>query len=540
MNAVTPVTILIAALGGEGGGVLAEWLVDTAGRAGYPAQSTSIPGVAQRTGATTYYVEVYPEPFTLLQGRTPTLSLLPVPGCVDLVVASELLEAVRTVQSGMVSADRTMLVTSTSRTLTTAEKMSLGDGRFDSDLLRDVARRHSRRLVSFDMERVARDAGTILSAVMFGAIAASDLLPFAREQYEATLLKSGRGADASLRGFALACDAVRSAAGTNVSRDVSDASAIVSPGAPPDALPHPVDAVFPSATRPFVRLGYDRMLDFQDRAYAELYVDRLRRILAAEMLQDTDAAHDFALTRETARFLALWMAFDDIVRVADLKVRASRFARVRREVSADDDDVVRVTDHFKPGVPEAAALLPAALGERLSAWDLRRQRNGKPPLAWALHLRTDTVTGFLALRSLAGLRWMRRRGTRYAQEQVQIERWLGAMESAAASDWQCAFEIALCGRLVKGYGATNERGKRNLAHIVDHLAAGGTFATSGARAAAIRQAREAALADEGGKALDRALVRHGAPPRPIVPQPILWSKKRSAAPAAHPEGMERR
>ena len=106
-----PITILIAALGGEGGGVLAEWLVETALQAGYPAQSTSIPGVAQRTGATTYYVEIYPEPIAALGGRRPVLSLLPVPGCVDLVVASELLEAVRTVQSGMVSAERTVLVT---------------------------------------------------------------------------------------------------------------------------------------------------------------------------------------------------------------------------------------------------------------------------------------------------------------------------------------------------------------------------------------------------------------------------------------------
>jgi len=457
-----------------------------------------------------------------------------VPGCVDLVVASELLEAVRTVQAGMVSAERTMLVTSTSRTLTTAEKMSLGDGRFDSKLMQDVARQHSRRLVAFDMERVARNAGTVPSAVMFGAIAATGLLPFAREQCEATIRQSGRSAEPSLRGFADAWDAVRGAAGANATREVS-AAPLGSSMASTNALPHPADEAFPAATREFVRLGYDRMLDFQDCAYAELYVDRLRRILACERQRDADATHDSALTRETARFLALWMAFDDIVRVADLKVRASRFARVRREVGADDGDIVRIVDHFKPGVPEVAALLPNGLGERLASWDRRRQRDGKAPLALALHLRTDTVTGFLALRSLAGLRWLRRRGTRFAQEQVQIERWLGAIESSAKADWQCAFEIALCGRLIKGYGATNERGKRNLAHIVDHLATGGVFTTNAERAAAIRQAREAALADEGGNALDRALVRHGAPARPVAAQPILWSKKRSAAHATRPE-----
>lgn len=525
MSAASPVTILIAALGGDGGGVLAEWLVDTARQAGYPAQSTSIPGVAQRTGATTYYVEVYPEPFAALLNRAPILSLTPVPGCVDLVVASELLEAVRTVQAGMVSADRTMLVTSTSRTLTTTEKMSLGDGRFDSDLLLDVARNHSRRLVAFDMEVAARDAGTSPSAVMFGAIAGSGLLPFAREQYEAVIRQSGRGAEASLRGFARAWDAVRGPAPALSTREAPSASV---------APPHPIDALFPASTQAFVHLGHDRMIDFQDPAYADLYLDRLRRILAAETLRDADATHGHALTRETARFLALWMAFDDIVRVADLKVRASRFARVRREVAAVEGDVVRIVDHFKPGVPEVAALLPAALGDRLAAWDRKRQGNGKQPLAMALHLRTDTVAGFLALRSLAGLRWLRRRGTRYAQEQLLIDRWLGAIESTAKDDWQCAFEIALCGRLIKGYGATNERGKRNLAHIVDHLATGGAFATISARAAAIRQAREAALADEGGKALDRALVQHGAPPRPVMAQPILWSKKRSTVHAVRP------
>jgi len=76
---MNPVTILVAALGGQGGGVLAEWLVEAASRAGYPAQSTSIPGVAQRTGATTYYVEVFPVPRASLGGREPVLSLLPAP-----------------------------------------------------------------------------------------------------------------------------------------------------------------------------------------------------------------------------------------------------------------------------------------------------------------------------------------------------------------------------------------------------------------------------------------------------------------------------
>ena len=76
------------------------------------------------------------------------------------------------------------------------------------------------------------------------------------------------------------------------------------------------------------------------------------------------------------------MAFDDIVRVADLKTRASRFARVRREVKAADDDVVAIVDHFKPGVAELAGAAAApprrrarALGPR--AHRARQRRRGR-------------------------------------------------------------------------------------------------------------------------------------------------------------------
>jgi len=201
---------------------------------------------------------------------------------------------------------------------------------------------------------------------------------------------------------------------------------------------------------------------------------------------------------------------------------------VRQEVGAKPGDIVRIVDHFKPGVPEVASLLPAAVAHRLIGWDRRRQRRGKAPLALALHLRSDNIGGFVALRVLASLKGMRRRGLRFAQEQALIERWLAAIERAAASDWQCAFELALCGRLIKGYGATNERGKHHLAHIVAELGEAGEFATPADRARAIRSAREAALADEGGQALDRALVAHGAAPRPVIAQPIRWTGRRPA------------
>jgi len=404
--------------------------------------------------------------------------------------------------------------------------MALGDGRFDSDVLLAAAQRTSRAAVTFDMEAAAREAGTIVSAVMFGAIAGSGVLPFARADYDAVIDASERGVAASRKGFAAGWSAVasdRDARRQGFSLAAPTRSA--STNAPTNAMDD-----FPPQVRDIVRLGDLRMREFQDARYATLYAERLQRILAAEGAADPAATHGFALTREAARFLALWMAFDDIVRVAGFKIRASRFARVRTEVNAGPDDIVRIVDHFKPGVPEVAAMLPVSLAARLLRWDRARQARGKAPLALALHLRTDNVAGFVALRVLAAMRGWRRRGTRYRDEQVLIERWLGAVEAAARTDWDCANELALCGRLIKGYGTTNDRGKRNLVHIVDHLATGGAFAAPMQRAAAIRAAREAALADEGGAALDRALAQHGAPARPVIAQPIRWTPRRAATP----------
>jgi len=92
-----PLSILIAALGGQGGGVLTEWIVGAADHAGHAVQSTSIPGVAQRTGATTYYIEIAPEP-RMAGAPDPVFSLYATPGDVDVIIASEWLEAGRTLE----------------------------------------------------------------------------------------------------------------------------------------------------------------------------------------------------------------------------------------------------------------------------------------------------------------------------------------------------------------------------------------------------------------------------------------------------------
>src|SRR5690606_28253794 len=163
------------------------------------------------------------------------------------------------------------------------------------------------------------------------------------------------------------------------------------------------------------------------------------------------------------------------------------------EVKAQPDDVVRVYDHFKPGVPEFAGLLPQGVANSLLKWDKRRQQKGRDAWAMPLKIGSHTVFGLLMLRMMASMKHLRKIGSRYGRAQAMIERWLGSVERTAAVNWRVGHEIALCGRLIKGYGETNERGKENLLHVLDHLAETASFSDFNQRAQAIADVREAAL-----------------------------------------------
>ncbi|MGD7556837.1 indolepyruvate oxidoreductase subunit beta family protein, partial [Ralstonia pseudosolanacearum] len=197
---VEPIKIAILAMGGEGGGVLADWIVDLGEANGYFAQTTSVPGVAQRTGATIYYVELFPGAADA-PARAPVLALMPMPGDVDVVLASELMEAGRAVQRGFVTRERTTLIASSHRVYSIAEKSAMGDGRVDSDGLARQAREAARHFFSFDMAEAAERAGSVVSAVLFGALSGSGVLPFSREQFEATIERGGVGVKPSLKAF---------------------------------------------------------------------------------------------------------------------------------------------------------------------------------------------------------------------------------------------------------------------------------------------------------------------------------------------------
>jgi indolepyruvate ferredoxin oxidoreductase beta subunit len=485
---------LIAALGGEGGGVLADWIIAAATIAGFPIQSTSIPGVAQRTGATTYYLEIFPQKLSELYGAQPILALTPTPGDLDVVIASELVEAGRALQNGYVTPDRTTLIASTSRVYAIGERTAMADGRFDSERIVGAARELSKRAILFDMHELTRVGASPVNAILFGALIAAQTMPFGRDIAEQAIRETGKAADSNLAGFALGFEhATRTPAAGPVALE---ARAHAASDTALDDMPAPA--------REIIERGVERLVDYQDRAYADLYLKRIYPIVRFEHVAKSE---DFLLTQETARYLALWMSYEDVIRVADLKTRADRRTRIRSEVRAKDSDIVRVADFLKPGLEELCSLLPAGLGHKL--FDFGRKRGWQRRLNIGMHIRTTSVSGFLLLRLLGGLRWWRPYSQRFQEEQARMQRWLGAIARAAAHDLILAAEIAHCGQIMKGYGDTHARAVRNF----DLIAASyfdNAFAGPAHLARAIKAARTAALADPDGDALAKEIARFTA------------------------------
>lgn len=497
--------IAVMALGGQGGGVLVSWIVDLAEHAGWTAQATSVAGVAQRTGATIYYIElVEPTP-----ARQPVMALMPVPGDVDIVIAAELMEAGRAVERGLVTAQRTLLIASSHRAFAVQEKMVPGNGMADGAQVVEVLRAASRHLILADMQALAEAHRSVISASLFGALAGSGVLPFDRAAFEAVVERSGVGVAASLAalragaaiGNMQAADGkVDAALGANpmqtAARPLPDRAASLSL----QPLVERIRSDFPRPAWDWLGEGVARVVDWQDVAYGTEYLD-----LVAPFASVDDGNDGHALTVEAARWIAVAMSYDDVIRVADLKSRSERSARVRNEVAAHADDVFGAEEYFHPRLEEVMGLMPRAWADRLDAsprmraWLATRFDRGR-------RVHSQTVRGHVLLRLLAGLRRWRRGNRRHGQEQQHMKAWLTAVRGALADDQALAVELLRCRRVVKGYSDTHSRGNSRFDQLM--RAAARLRGREGA-AKTVAVLRESALRDAEGRALADEMKRLG-------------------------------
>ena len=203
------------------------------------------------------------------------------------------------------------------------------------------------------------------------------------------------------------------------------------------------------------------------------------------------------------------MAYEDTVRVAELKIRPSRFERVRDEVQVADGQIMELAEFFHPRVQEIADTLPAGVGRWLlgSGWPRRLLERFTQK---GMVLKTSTIRGFLMLYVVAALKPTRRRSLRFQVEQAFLDDWLNKLLSVAPSNYALAVEIALTRTLVKGYSDTHERGRQRYEHLMQMLP---QLMERPDAAAALAKLRKGALADDTGAALNAAIKELRALPQ---------------------------
>ncbi len=453
-----PITVLVAAVGGQGGQLFSQWLFDAAKEAGYYPVGVGLPGLSQREGATTYYLEFFRSP----EG-TAFFSPFPEKGHVQVLIGLELLELMRAVQEGYLAPNGALLG-STHRVLTVEEKLPLQPQLLTAERVLPTLKQIASVVIAFDAMQAAALAGLserAANAILLGALAASGVLPFPPEAFRQAIERYGIAVAFNLRAFDFG---LRYHEWVHQLPEVEDAAAQEWA-----ALPEPVLSL---ATQQMVQALYvDEELartfqhaarwlcHYQDERYFVRYLECVR------LIYEEDRLHDKGLlvTKEVARVLALRMAYEDAVRVAQLKTLRQRFQRLRQEHNIDPNAVYRVVDFLSPDWDELLGLLPLPRKKNAN----RATEEGLPPLpspadelqrpAVPMQLETSSLTGYLLLKGLTLLKPLRIYSRRFRSEWEAIQQWLDTVRDALREDYDLAFLVARSGALIRGYGRTRRK-----------------------------------------------------------------------------------
>jgi len=187
-----------------------------------------------------------------------------------------------------------------------------------------------------------------------------------------------------------------------------------------------------------------------------------------------------------------------VIRVADIKLRPSRFARLREEAGAAPDQLVYATEYLHPRGEEICGMMPASLGAFIEA---------RPRLFRALdrivnrgrRVPVGRIFGFLQLYGVAALRPTRRASLRHKRETEHFEAWLAQAADMLPKNYDLAVEILRCRRLVKGYSDTHARGLSKFDRV---MAKAPKLVSREDGAQWMARLIAAALMDEPGEALD--------------------------------------
>jgi indolepyruvate ferredoxin oxidoreductase beta subunit len=455
-------SVIHAAVGGQGGGVLTEWIVTAAQLAGHEAQSISMPGMSQRGGATNLYLELAIRDDPNDTGPV-SFSQYPFPGSVDVVVSQEYLELGRVLQSGYTS-DRTTVVGSSHRLFAVTEKLPLWGGRTESEALTELGLAFSGAFVVFDALDLARQRGMdelAVNAILLGALAASGALPVAAEMYERAIRQAGIGAELNLAAYAVGHEFVAHGGHliTREKREMTASELVQANTARLSAsqrqkyvqLAARATQDYPEELHEVLEEALFQLTDYQDAAYAERLFEYLDEVRALEPARET------TLGQNLVKHVTPLLTYEDVIRVAAFKTDPTRFPKIRKDFNVKSGDVYIVYDFFDPDLEELYGILPNALVSRFVRPQEYQEEVVEGQVTLPFKANVHSVVGGFPMWLLKRFRPLRMRSFRYHHEMAFVEEYRGWVKEFAAVDYELACLVARTGQMVKGYGRVRRR-----------------------------------------------------------------------------------
>jgi indolepyruvate ferredoxin oxidoreductase beta subunit len=458
------ISIFLAAVGGQGGNLLAEWIFQAATFEGHRAQAVSLPGLSQRGGATSFYLElaVGSEPAEL---QRVVFSQHPLPGEIGVIIAQELLELARILQQGYGSS-RTTVVASTHRVYTVGEKTPAWDGVASQDDLLAPARSLCQGVVGFDAVELAQKNHLdelAVNAILLGALCATQALPISVSAYEKAIERVGVAGEMNKTAFDIGRRFVESGGHRQEATSqvepwedfVASRAEKLSPRLRPEfrAIVNLLPERYGQDLARILTEAVWRLVDYQDAEYAREFLREAEAIHALDRGRKPEGRPQ--LTEIFVKTLGTRMAYEDGIRVAQLKCRSERFASIRARLGVKEDEVYEVREFLKPDAEEIYGVLPARLVDLLlSLGPVKRFLEARH---FPQHPKTTSLRGILRLKMLLLLRPFRRSSWRYRKEHALIREYIARVKHAASVDYEVACLVARTGQMVKGYGDTRRK-----------------------------------------------------------------------------------
>lgn len=473
------IKILIPAVGGQGGGVLTEWLVQAFFKEDFDVQGISLPGLSQRGGSTVYYLEAFPKSE---ENKQVIFAQFPVPGEVDIIVAQEFLELGRALELGYGS-DITTIVTSTHRIYSTLEKLPIGSGIYSDENLRKLAQAFSSDLIELDALKLSKENGMdelAVNAILLGALCASAALPVKKESYTAAIEEVGVAVKPNLKAFEVGWDFItnkkfqqnKEAQEDSWKKFVDERAGQLDGNNLEQYLERitEIEAKYPENTKEILAESVFRLSEYQSFKYADRYLEMVGEIF--EIDQGVKGG-GHKMTEHYAKNLALLMSYEDGIRVAELKIKSERFKRIKENMRLRDDQVFKVIDYLKPDAEEIYGLLPFYIVSPVLSFTnsslFKKIWRRKKPLAFGQTPTTTSFSGFARLWLLTKIKFMRPQSYRYKKEHALIKKYNESLKIYARYDYRLGCLVAKSAGVVKGYGKVRRRTMDAFYRFIDNI-----------------------------------------------------------------------